>query len=180
MAFLTEVDLKQVILFLKNKHKKYAIRVENLSLRWGSPVSSYEGEFFPRLLLSHKERTLQEPTWRVLEVAFIILLFLLYNGILVSFHVSSESHPVLHQIEMNNCAGSEKGEASAPLEENGSEAPSAPEDTDPSAPVETFQSAECVVCLERKVTFQIYIFSLHLFQSLFVWTDVQCISLFSV
>jgi len=48
-------------------------------------------------------------------------------------------------------AGSEKGAASAPSEdeERGEEA-SAPEDTDPSAPVETFQSAECVICLERK------------------------------
>ena len=51
-------------------------------------------------------------------------------------------------------AGSQKGAASAPSEdeERGEEA-SAPEDTDPSAPVETFQSAECVICLERKVTF---------------------------
>jgi len=51
---------------------------------------------------------------------------------------------------LEGAGGSEKGAASAPLEENGGEAPSAPEDTDPSAPVETFQSAECVVCLERK------------------------------
>ena len=49
-------------------------------------------------------------------------------------------------------AGSMKGAASAPSEdEDRGEAPSAPEDTDPSAPVETFQSAECVICLERKV-----------------------------
>merc|ERR1712038_167383 len=46
--------------------------------------------------------------------------------------------------------GSMKGAASAPSEEDGEESPSAPEDTDPSAPVETFQSAECVICLERK------------------------------
>merc|ERR1719209_875653 len=48
--------------------------------------------------------------------------------------------------------GSMKGAASAPSEDEESReaAPSAPEDTDPSAPVETFQSAECVVCLERK------------------------------
>ena len=56
-------------------------------------------------------------------------------------------------------AGSEKGAASAPSEDdkarNGGggegEAATAPEDIEPSAPVETFQSAECVVCLERKV-----------------------------
>merc|ERR1719460_398385 len=49
-------------------------------------------------------------------------------------------------------AGSQKGAASAPSEDDESResAPSAPEDTDPSAPVETFQSAECVVCLDRK------------------------------
>merc|ERR1711963_191194 len=54
---------------------------------------------------------------------------------------------------LEGSAGLQKGAASAPSEEedrSNGEAPSAPEDTDPSAPVETFQSTECVVCLERK------------------------------
>jgi len=53
---------------------------------------------------------------------------------------------------LEGAGGSMKGAASAPSEDDESReaAPSAPEDTDPSAPVETFQSAECVVCLERK------------------------------
>ena len=56
--------------------------------------------------------------------------------------------------------GSVKAAASAPSEdaEAGSDvAPTAPEDTDPSAPVETFQSAECVICLERKVAFSSFL-----------------------
>ena len=60
--------------------------------------------------------------------------------------------------KVKQIAGSEKGAASAPSEDDNArngggevEAATAPEDIEPSAPVETFQSAECVVCLERKV-----------------------------
>ena len=62
---------------------------------------------------------------------------------------------------MKQIAGSEKGAASAPSDDDkarndGGEVATAAEDIEPSAPVETFQSAECVVCLERKVAFLIF------------------------
>jgi len=61
----------------------------------------------------------------------------------------------LARTKLEGGAGSENGAASAPSEDDkarndGGEVATAPEDIEPSAPVETFQSAECVVCLERK------------------------------
>ena len=69
---------------------------------------------------------------------------------------NSALQPTVYNVKQ--IAGSEKGAASAPSEDdkarNGGgegEVATAPEDIEPSAPVETFQSAECVICLERKV-----------------------------
>ena len=67
---------------------------------------------------------------------------------------NSTLQPTVYKVKQ--IAGSEKGAASAPSEDDkarndGGEVATAPEDIEPSAPVETFQSAECVVCLERKV-----------------------------
>ena len=71
---------------------------------------------------------------------------------------NSALQPTVYKVKQ--IAGSEKGAASAPSEDNKArndggdptgEVATAPEDIEPSAPVETIQSAECVVCLERKV-----------------------------
>ena len=69
---------------------------------------------------------------------------------------NSALQPTVYKVKL--IAGSEKGAASAPSEDDKArndggevEGATAPEDIEPSAPVETFQSAECVVCLERKV-----------------------------
>ena len=74
---------------------------------------------------------------------------------------NSALQPTVYKVKP--IAGSEKGAASAPSEDDKArndggdqEVATAPEDIEPSAPVETFQSAECVVCLERKVALLIF------------------------
>jgi len=55
------------------------------------------------------------------------------------------------RLDLEGGCGSHMGAATAPMpEENGADTPSAPEDTEPSAPVETFHSQECVICLDKK------------------------------
>lgn len=63
-----------------------------------------------------------------------------------------QSNDQMLQEKINGTTNGVSGEASAPPREMDDSLPSAPADEDvPSAPpIETFQSAECVVCLERK------------------------------
>merc|ERR1719244_867856 len=63
-----------------------------------------------------------------------------------------QSNDQMLQEKINGATNGVSGEASAPPGEMDDSLPSAPADEDvPSAPpIETFQSAECVVCLERK------------------------------